>query len=125
MTTSTLAKILLSGVLIVVADAALASTTGTGIAAGFGTLNAALDGLIKGAGGYLILILSVIVGGVTLALTGRWTLVIVSLAVGLFLGYGITIIKSVAGITATTEMISVLDTPAILPASFDAPAHPI
>ena len=125
MTTSTLAKILLSGVLIAVADAALASTTGTGIAAGFGTLNAALDGLIKGAGGYLILILSVIVGGVTLALTGRWTLVIVSLAVGLFLGYGITIIKSVAGITATTEMISVLDTPAILPAAFDAPAHPI
>lgn len=125
MTTSTLAKILLSGALIAVADAALASTTGTGIAAGFGTLNTALDGLIKGAGGYLILILSVIVGGVTLALTGRWTLVIVSLAVGLFLGYGITIIKSVAGITATTEMISVLDTPAVLPVAFDAPARPI
>ena len=89
-----------------VADAALASTTGTGISAGFGTLNTALDGLIKGAGGYLVLILSVIVGGVTLALTGRWTFVIVSLAVGLFLGYGVTIIKSVAGITATTELVS-------------------
>ena len=128
MTTSTLAKILLAGAFIAMADAALAATTGTGIAAGFGTLNTALDGLIKGAGGYLILILSVIVGGVTLALTGRWTLVIVSLAVGLFLGYGITIIKSVAGITATTEMISEaapLAIPADLPARFDAPAHPI
>lgn len=103
------------------AEVAMASTTGTGIAAGFGTLNTALDGLVKGAGGYLILILSVIVGGVTLALTGRWTYVIVSLAVGLFLGYGVTIIKSVAGITATTEMIETqmidFQTPA-LPAGF-------
>ncbi len=103
------------------AEVAMASTTGTGIQAGFGTLNTALDGLVKGAGGYLILILSVIVGGVTLALTGRWTYVIVSLAVGLFLGYGVTIIKSVAGITATTEMIETqmidFQTPA-LPASF-------
>lgn len=103
------------------AGVAMASTTGTGIQAGFGTLNTALDGLVKGAGGYLILILSVIVGGVTLALTGRWTYVIVSLAVGLFLGYGVTIIKSVAGITATTEMIETqmieVLTPA-LPAGF-------
>lgn len=103
------------------AEVAMASTTGTGIQAGFGTLNTALDGLVKGAGGYLILILSVIVGGVTLALTGRWTYVIVSLAVGLFLGYGVTIIKSVAGITATTEMIETqmieVLTPA-LPAGF-------
>lgn len=103
------------------AEVAMASTTGTGIQAGFGTLNTALDGLVKGAGGYLILILSVIVGGVTLALTGRWTYVIVSLAVGLFLGYGVTIIKSVAGITATTEMIETqmidFQTPA-LPAGF-------
>ena len=53
-----------------------------------------------------MLILSVIVGAVTLALTGRWTFVIVSIAVGLFLGYGVTIIKSVAGITATTELVS-------------------
>lgn len=89
-----------------IADMALASTTGTGIQAGFGTLNTALDGLIKGAGGYLVLILSVIVGGVTLALTGRWTYVIVSLAVGLFFGYGVTIIKSVAGITVTTEIVA-------------------
>lgn len=126
LTTSTLAKILLAGAFIAMADAALASTTGTGIAAGFGTLNTALDGLIKGAGGYLILILSVIVGGVTLALTGRWTLVIVSLAVGLFLGYGITIIKSVAGITATTDMISFNAPVALpLPVAFDAPARPL
>lgn len=89
-----------------IAEMAAASTTGTGIQAGFGTLNTALDGLIKGAGGYLVLILSVIVGGVTLALTGRWTYVIVSLAVGLFFGYGVTIIKSVAGITATTELVA-------------------
>ena len=103
------------------AEVAMASTTGTGIQAGFGTLNTALDGLVKGAGGYLILSLSVIVGGVTLARTGRWTYVIVSLAVGLFLGYGVTIIKSVAGITATTEMIETqmidFQTPA-LPAGF-------
>lgn len=91
------------------AEVASAATTGTGIQSGFGALNTALDTLVKGAGGYLILILSVIVGGVTLALTGRWTYVIVSLAVGLFLGYGVTIIKSVAGITATTEMIGQLD----------------
>lgn len=95
-----------AGALASIADMALASTTGTGIQAGFGTLNTALDGLIKGAGGYLVLILSVIVGGVTLALTGRWTYVIVSLAVGLFFGYGVTIIKSVAGITATTEIVA-------------------
>ena len=42
-----------AGALASIADMALASTTGTGIAAGFGTLNTALDSLIKGAGGYL------------------------------------------------------------------------
>ena len=93
------------GALVGFTELAEASTTGTGMQAGFGKLNTALDGLIKGAGGYLVLILSVIVGGVTLALTGRWTYVIVSLAVGLFFGYGVTIIKSVAGITATTELV--------------------
>lgn len=106
--------------LVLGAEVASAATTGTGIQAGFGTLNTALDALVKGAGGYLILILSVIVGGVTLALTGRWTYVIVSLAVGLFLGYGVTIIKSVAGITATTAMIEQLQTEQIaqIPAGF-------
>ncbi|MEY3109547.1 MAG: hypothetical protein RL079_232 [Verrucomicrobiota bacterium] len=85
--------------------AAMAAGTTTGVQAGFSQITTTLTTLMKGAGGYLILIVSVIVAAVTLMATGRWTYVITAVAVSLFLGYGLSIISSIGGVTATIDMI--------------------
>lgn len=85
---------------------ALASGSSTGVEEGFSDITETMETLISGAGGYLILIISVIVAAVTLMATGRWTYVITAVAVSLFLGYGINIVTSIGGVSA---QISALD----------------
>lgn len=97
---------LLAGAMLLLPAAAFAAGATTGVQAGFSEIGTTLTTLMEGAGGYLILILSVIVAGVTLMATGRWTYVITALAVSLFLGYGLNIIASMGGVTATTDMLT-------------------
>ena len=97
---------LLVGALLMAPAAAMAAGATTGVQAGFSQIGTTLTTLISGAGGYLILIISVIVAAITLMASGRWTYVITALAVSLFLGYGLNIVASMGGVTATTDMLS-------------------
>lgn len=90
------------------ASAALAAGTGTGVEAGFFALGSDLQTILSGAGGFVILILSIIIGGVTLAVTGRWTMVMVAFGTAVFLGYGVTTLTSLGGVTATAEMLTAM-----------------
>ena len=88
---------------------AFAAGSSTGVEAGFSGITDTMTTLLTGAGGYLILIISIIVAAVTLMATGRWTYVITAVAVSLFLGYGLNIVTSIGGVTA---QISALETQA-------------
>ncbi|MPL92164.1 hypothetical protein SDC9_38261 [bioreactor metagenome] len=96
----------IAGLAALLPAAAMAAGTTTGVEAGFSSITTTLTTLMSGAGGYLILIISVIVAAVTLMATGRWTFVITAVAVSLFLGYGLSIISSVGGVTATIDMVT-------------------
>jgi predicted transporter len=87
-------------------SAVFAAGAATGVEAGFADITTTLSTLINGAGGYLILIISIVVAAVTLMATGRWTYVITAVAVSMFLGYGVDIVASMGGVTATIDMIS-------------------
>ena len=85
---------------------ALAAGTNTGVEAGFSSIATDLETVLNGAGGYLILIISVIVGAVVLAATSRWTSVIMAVGVALVLGYGVSTISSLGGISASTDLLA-------------------
>lgn len=85
--------------------AAFAAGDAGGVEAGFADITTTLTTLMNGAGGYLILIISIVVAAVTLMATGRWTYVITAIAVSMFLGYGIDIVSSMGGVTATIDMV--------------------
>ncbi len=87
--------------------AAYAEGAGTGVEAGFADITNTMTTLLTGAGGYLVLIISIIVAAVTLMATGRWTYVITAVAVSLFLGYGLNIVSSIGGVSATIDMVDV------------------
>lgn len=94
-----------SGLALVAPAAGMAAGSSTGVEAGFADITTTLTTLITGAGGYLVLIVSIIIAAVTLMATGRWTYVITAVAVSLFLGYGVSIVSSIGGVTATIDMV--------------------
>lgn len=91
--------------------AAMAAGSSTGVEAGFSGITTTLTTLLTGAGGYLVLIVSIIIAAVTLMATGRWTYVITAIAVSLFLGYGVSIVSSIGGVTATIDMVEATPAP--------------
>ncbi|MFC3058417.1 hypothetical protein [Paenirhodobacter populi] len=99
-----LIRFTVAGLATLLPAAAMAAGAGTGVEAGFAGITTTLTTLLSGAGGYLILIISIIVAAITLMATGRWTYVITAVAVSLFLGYGVSIVSSIGGVTATIEM---------------------
>ena len=64
-----------------IGTSAMAAGTDTGVQAGFYALGQDLATIVAGAGGYVIMLLSVIIGGVTLAVTGRWGQVAIAVGV--------------------------------------------
>ncbi|MEM9128303.1 MAG: hypothetical protein AAGA97_01100 [Pseudomonadota bacterium] len=100
------------------AGAAMAAGTSTGVEAGFFALGTDLNTVLSGAGGYLILILSVIVGAVTIMATGRWGAAITAFGVAVFLGYGLQTLSSFGAVTATVDMLE----PVAIVAQADVPA---
>lgn len=92
---------------VVLTSTAFAAGTNAGVEAGFFELHTDLTTVLDGAGGFVILIASVLIGAIALAFTGRATLAIMSAAVAIFLGYGVQTLTSFAGVTADVEMIDV------------------
>ncbi len=92
------------------ATASLAAGSDTGVEAGFYSLGQDLNTIIGGAGGYVIMILSVIIGAIVLAVTGRWAQVGVAVGVAVFLGYGVQTLTSLGSVTASTDVLEVIET---------------
>lgn len=92
------------------AGVAQAAGTDVGVEAGFFELGTDLTTILNGAGGFVILIASIIIGGLVLAFTGRWNWVIASAGTALFLGYGVTTLTSFAGVTADVDMVVISQT---------------
>ena len=95
-----------SAALALTSTSAMAAGSDTGVEAGFFAMAADLSTILGGAGGYLVLILSVAIAAITLAVTGRWTNVAVALGVSMFLGYGVTTLTSLGGVTASTDLLA-------------------
>lgn len=88
---------------------AMAAGTATGVEAGFFALGTDLNTILSGAGGFVLLLISVIIGGATWAFTGRASAAAGAVGVALFLGYGIQILSSLSGTTATIDMVAMAD----------------
>ena len=87
--------------------AALAAGTGTGIETGFSDIGTDLQTLLGGAGGFIIIIISIALGVLMLAIGRGWGAAVGSFAVAMFLGYGVSALTGIAGVTASTELLSV------------------
>ena len=88
------------------AGAASAAGTDTGVQQGFYQLGQDLQTILSGAGGFVIMIVSIIVGGVMLAVTQRAAPAIMALVVALFLGYGVQTVTNLGGVTASVSMVT-------------------
>ncbi|WP_065331571.1 hypothetical protein [Tritonibacter mobilis] len=95
-----------SAALALTSTSAMAAGSDTGVEAGFFAMATDLSTILGGAGGYLVLIISVAIAAITLAVTGRWTNVAVALGVSMFLGYGVTTLTSLGGVTASTDLLA-------------------
>lgn len=100
--------------LAVVGSSAMAAGSDTGVEAGFYSLGQDLNTILGGAGGYVIMILSVILGAIVLAVTGRWAQVGIAVGVAVFLGYGVQTLTSLGSVTASTDLLelSAVEVPA-------------
>lgn len=100
------------GILLLSAGAAMAAGDGTGIEAGFTEVGTDLNTLLGGAGGFIVVVLSIFLGVIMLA-TGRgWTMAATSVAAAFILGYGVTAVQGIAGVSATTDALLASGPPA-------------
>lgn len=88
-----------------VTTAAFAAGAGTGIEAGFTEVGTDLQTLLGGAGGFIIMIVALAFGAVMLAIGRGWGAAVTAFAVALVIGYGFDAVTSLAGVTATTDMV--------------------
>ena len=108
-------KLLMAGAALSAPGVAMAAGTATGVEAGFFALGTDLDTILNGAGGFVLLIASVIIGGAIYAFTGRAAAAVGALGVAIFLGYGVTILSSLSGTTATIDLVAA-HSPAVIEA---------
>ena len=94
--------------LVLMGSTAMAAGTDVGVEAGFYALGQDLQTILGGAGGYVIMILSVILGAIVLAVTGRWAQVGIAVGVAVFLGYGVQTLTSLGAVTASTDLLTEL-----------------
>ena len=98
-----------------IACMASAAGSGTGIEAGFTEVGTDLQTLLGGAGGFLIVIISIALAAVMLAVGRGWGQGIIAFAVSVFLGYGVTALQGISGVTATTDILLSQDALVISP----------
>ena len=94
--------------LTVVGSSAHAAATGpgTGIESGFAEIGNDLNVLLGGAGGFMIIVVSIIFAAVMLAIGRGWGAAITAFAVAMFLGYGVSALQGISGVTADVDMLA-------------------
>lgn len=87
-------------------SSAMAAGAGTGIEAGFTDVGTDLQTLLNGAGGFIVIVLSIALAAIMLAIGRGWGQAVTAMGVALFLGYGVTALQGISGVTGTTELLS-------------------
>ena len=101
-------KAALSGALAAMGSPAMAVGSDVGIETGLYSLGQNLNAILGDAGGYVIIILSVILGAIALAITGRWAQIGTAIGVAVLLGYGVQALTTLGGVTASTDLLELL-----------------
>lgn len=90
----------------VAGTSAMAAGSDSGIEAGLYTFGQDLNTILSGAGGFVFLIIGVIVGIGTLVFTGSWRGMIAAAGGSAVLGYAVTSLSSFGGVTASTDLLA-------------------
>jgi len=101
-----------TGVLFLSAGAALAAGAGEGIEAGFTEVGNDLNTLLTGAGGFIIVVISIMLAAVMLAIGRGWVYAATAFGCAMFLGYGVAAFQGISGVTATTDILLQAEAPA-------------
>ena len=104
----------LTAALTMLGGTAFAAGTGTGIETGFTDVGTDLETLLGGAGGFIIVVISIAMAVLMLAIGRGWGSAVTAFAVAMFLGYGVTALQGISGVSATTDLLMaelVLETP--------------
>ena len=110
-----LLKIGLTLGLTVIGGNAMAAGAGVGIESGFTDVGTDLNTLLSGAGGFIIVIISLALGALMIAIGRGWSAAIGAFAVAMFLGYGVPALTGISGVSASTDLLSaeiVMEAPA-------------
>ena len=91
--------------LTVIGGTAMAAGAGTGIESGFTDVGTDLNTLLGGAGGFIIVIISIAMAVLMLAIGRGWGSAVTAFAVAMFLGYGVTALQGISGVSATTDLL--------------------
>ena len=91
---------------LVVSGPVLAAGDGLGIQAGFTEVGDDLQALMGGAGGFLIVIISIALAAIMLAIGRGWGQAVTAFAVALFLGYGVNALQGISGVSATADLLA-------------------
>ncbi len=84
---------------------AMAAGTTT-IESGFIAVGDDLEALLNGAGGFIVIVLSIALAAIMLAIGRGWGQAVTAMGVALFLGYGVTALQGISGVTGTTDLLS-------------------
>ena len=90
----------------VTAGPVFAAGDGLGIQAGFTEVGTDLQTLMGGAGGFLIVIISIALAAIMLAIGRGWGQAVTAFAVALFLGYGVNALQGISGVSATADLLA-------------------
>ena len=101
----TLLKVGLTLGLTTIGGAAFAAGAGTGIESGFTDVGTDLNTLLGGAGGFIIVIISIAMAVLMLAIGRGWGSAVTAFAVAMFLGYGVSALQGISGVSATTDLL--------------------
>lgn len=101
-----LSKFVLAAAAMLVTSAAHAAGDGTGIQAGLTEMGTDLNTLLTGAGGFVVIIISLGFAAVMVAMGRGFGAVAAAFGVALIFGYGVTAFQGISGVTATAEMLS-------------------
>jgi hypothetical protein len=88
------------------ATAAQAAGDGTGIQAGFSDIGTDLNTLLNGAGGFIVVIISIGVAAIMLAIGRGWGQTAVAFGVAMLMGYGVTALQGVSGVSAPVDFLA-------------------
>ncbi|MBL1437793.1 MAG: hypothetical protein COB08_016510 [Rhodobacteraceae bacterium] len=89
-----------------IGGAAMAAGSGTGIESGFTEIGTDLNTLLGGAGGFIIVLISLGMGALMIGIGRGWGAAVGAFAVAMFLGYGVSALTGISGVSASTELLT-------------------